>query len=781
MACQNRNPNQDPNRNPAIEEDFNLRETRPSLGGGRVAGNDRVGTAYDLVEQMEYLYVRVVKAKELPGNPDPCVELNLGGFNSTTRYLEKTSNPEWNQVFSISKDRIQAPHAEILVKDKSRSGDGLIGLIVFDGIDVPRRVPPDSPLAPEWYRLENRRGERVAGELMFAIWMGTQADEAFSEAWHLDATTINGDGLTSIRSKVYLSPRLWYLRVNVIEAQELQLGDRNRQQPEILVRAGLGYRDLRTKISSSKNVNPLWNEDLMFTVAEPFEDQLILFVEEKIGNKKEELGQCVIPLHGVEKRMDFKTPGSRWYNLEKHTISGNGQRNVSTLNSRLHLRICFDGGYHVLDELTHYTSDLRATARQLWKPAVGVLELGILNAQGLAAMKSRDGRGFTDAYCVAKYGQKWIRTRTILNSFNPKWNEQYTWEVYDPCTVITVGVFDNCHLQGVNGGAKDSRIGKVRIRLSTLETGRVYTHLYPLIVLSPTGVKKMGEIQLAVRFSCASLFNVLQLYTQPLLPNLHYLYPLSCHQVESLRYQAVQIVSMRLNRSEPPLRKEVVEYMLDVGSNMWSVRRSKANQYRIAGILSAVVKALKWFDQICSWSNPFITVLVHILFLAFVCFPWMISSTVFLYLFLIGTWNYRGRPRHPPHMDVRLSQADTAVNDELEEEFDSFPTSQKQMEVVKMRYDRLRSIASRVQTVLGDIATQGERFYNVLSWRDPRATALFLIFCLVASVVLYMTPLRVVVIITGFYTMRHPRFRDRLPSYPMNFLRRLPARNDGLL
>ncbi|KAL8495940.1 hypothetical protein ACS0TY_019891 [Phlomoides rotata] len=786
MANQNKNPNQsqNPSSNGVMtpETDFNLTETRPSLGGGRVSGNDRVGTAFDLVEQMEYLYLRVVKAKELPNCPDPFVEVSLGGFTSLTKHLESTSTPEWNQVFSILRDRIQAPRIEVLVKDKSKNGDNLIGMILLDALDVPRRVPPDSPLAPEWYRLEDRKGQRVTGELMFAIWAGTQADEAFPEACHLDNTAINGDGVTSIRSKVYLSPRLWYLRVNVIEAHDLQLSDKNRQQPEILVSVANGSMNLRTKISQSKNVNPWWNEDLMFTVAEPFEDQLVLCVEDKIGpNKKEELGRCVISLHGVEKRFDFKPPVNRWYNLEKHKVSENGQKNVTKLNSRVHLRICLDGGYHVLDELTHYSSDLRATARQLWKPAVGVLELGILNAKNLTPMKTKDGTGFTDAYCVAKYGQKWIRTRTILSSFNPKWNEQYTWEVYDPCTVITVGVFDNCHLQGVNGTAKDSRIGKVRIRLSTLETGRVYTHFYPLVVLSPSGVKKMGEIQLAVRFSCASLFNILQMYTQPLLPSLHYLHPISCHQIEVLRFQATQIVSMRLSRAEPPLRKEVVEFMLDVGSNAWSVRRSKANHYRIAQILTGIIKVVKWFDHICSWNKPFITLLVHILFLAFVCFPWMIMSTVFLYLFLIGTWNYRFRPRHPPHMDVRLSQADTALNDELDEEFDSFPTSQKQIEVVKVRYDRLRAIGSRVQTVFGDMATQGERVYNLLSWRDPRATALFLIFCLVASVVLYVTPPKAVATVMGFYMMRHPRFRDRLPSSPLNFLRRLPARTDSLL
>ncbi|KAL9996790.1 putative C2 domain-containing protein [Helianthus debilis subsp. tardiflorus] len=86
-------------------------------------------------------------------------------------------------------------------------------------------------------------------------------------------------------------------------------------------------------------------------------------------------------------------------------------------------------------------------------------------------MKTRDCRGSTDAFCVAKHGNKLVRTRTIIDSFSPTGNEQYTWEVFDPCTVITIGAFDNGFL---HKGSNDSRIGKVRIRLSTLETERVY-------------------------------------------------------------------------------------------------------------------------------------------------------------------------------------------------------------------------------------------------------------------------------------------------------------------
>ncbi|GKV22208.1 hypothetical protein SLEP1_g32092 [Rubroshorea leprosula] len=763
--------------------EFALKETSPNIGPGAVSA-DKLACTYDLVEQMQYLYVRVVKAKDLPpkdvtGSCDPYVEVKLGNYKGLTKHFEKKSNPEWNQVFAFSKDRIQASVLEVVVKDKDVVVDDFIGRLTFDLNEIPKRVPPDSPLAPQWYRLEDKKGNKAKGELMLAVWMGTQADEAFPDAWHSDAASVSGDAVSNIRSKVYLSPRLWYVRVNIIEAQDLVPGDKSRF-PEVFVKAVLGNQALRTRISQTKTINPLWNEDLMFVAAEPFEEPLVLSVEDRVGpNKDETLGRCVIPLQNVQRRLDHKPVISKWHNLEKHVVV-DGEKKETKFASRIYLRICLEGGYHVLDESTHYSSDLRPTAKQLWKPSIGILELGVLSAHGLMPMKTRDGRATTDAYCVAKYGQKWVRTRTIVDSPMPKWNEQYIWEVFDPCTVITIGVFDNGHLHGGNGGTKDSRIGKVRIRVSTLEADRVYTHSYPLLVLHGSGVKKTGEVQLAVRFTCSSLINMLYMYSRPLLPKMHYIHPLSVLQQNSLRDHAMQIVSIRLSRAEPPLRKEVVEYMLDVDSHMWSMRRSKANFFRIMGVLSGLIGVGKWFDQICKWRNPLTTILIHILFIILVLYPELILPTVLLYLFLIGIWNFRRRCRQPPHMDTRLSHADAAHPDELDEEFDTFPTS-RSSEIVRMRYDRLRSIAGRVQTVIGDLATQGERFQSLLSWRDPRATTLFITFCLIAAIVLYVTPFQVVVLLMGLFVLRHPRFRHKLPSVPLNFFRRLPARSDSML
>lgn len=771
--------------------DYNLKETSPTLGGGRVVGgrvirSNKPVSTYDLVEQMLFLFVRIVKARDLPrkdatGSLDPYVEVKVGNYKGITKYFEKKKDPEWNEVFAFSRDRLQASVLEVQVKDKDFLKDDFVGLLRFDLHEVPTRVPPDSPLAPQWYHLEDKKGDKIDnGELMLAIWYGTQADEAFPNAWHSDAIThpdMSASASTHIRSKVYHSPRLWYLRVNIIEAQDLITSDKGRF-PDCYVKAQLGAQAHRTKPVQTRNGNPFWNEEMMFVAAEPFDEHLIITIEDRVGPSKEEtLGKIIIPLAAIRKRPDDKNFPTLWYNFQKPSSADIEEDKKVKFASKLHARISLDGGYHVLNESTYYSSDLRPSMKQLWKSSIGVLELGILSAEGLHPMKKRaDERGTADTFCVAKYCQKWVRTRTIIDSLSPKYNEQYTWEVYDPATVLTIGVFDNGHLVG----SKDTQIGKVRIRISTLEAGRVYTHSYPLLVLHPSGVKKMGELHLAIRFSCTNMTNLMSLYMKPLLPKMHYSRPLSFMQTNILRVHATNVLAARLSRAEPPLKKEVVEYMCDVDAHSWSMRRSKANFYRIVSLLQGLIAIGKWFTDVCAWKNSITTVLVHLLYVMLVCFPELILPTVFLYMFLIGLWNYNYRPKHPPHMDTRISCADTTTPDELDEEFDNFPTT-KGSEVVRRRYDRLRIIGSKVQSVLGDVAAQGERAQALLSWRDPRASAIFLTFCLVAAIVLYATPFKVMALLGGFYTMRHPRFRSKYPATPMNFFRRLPAKTDCLL
>ncbi|XP_076899603.1 FT-interacting protein 3-like [Bidens hawaiensis] len=741
-------------------------------------------------KRKQYLYVRVVKAKDLlvkdvTGSWDPYVEVRLGNYKETTRHLtrfENNSNPEWNQVFAFSRDKIDATMLEVSLENKDASKDNFLGWVLYDLCVVPKRKPPDSPLDPKWCKLENRKGEMLKGELMLAVWWGIRADEAFLEADSVGVANDASVDLISSQSNVYLLPRLWYVRVNVIAGKDLMPSDTTRH-PEIFVKATHGNQAMQTRKSMNRSKDPLWNEVFMFVAAEPFEEHLSLSVEDMIGtNKNEVLGSCIILLQHMDRRCDDKPIKSQWFKLQRDVIVEGQKTKQAWSGGMIHMRICLEGGYHVTNEHYHLSSDLRPTDKQLWKKSIGILEVGILSARILSPMKEKEGNWrTTSAYCVAKYGTKWVRTRTIIDSRLPEWHEQYTWEVFDPCTVITIGVFDNCHLQGGDKGnqERDSRIGKVRLRVSTLQTDRVYTCSYPLLVLHPSGVKMMGEIHLAVRFTCSSLLNMTHMYFQPLLPKMHYTHPLAARQLESLRYHAMQIVSTGLSQTEPPLKKDIVEYMLDVGCDQPSLRRSKANFFRIMAVFGHLIFILKWSTGMYNWKNPTNSVAHHIIFFILVMYSELILPFIFLYLSLIGIYNYRWRPRHPLHMDVRLSFGDNTHTDELEEEFDTFLNSHPG-DITRMRYNRLRSVFGRIQTLVGDFATLGEKLLSLLSWRDPRATSLFIVFCLVAAIVLYTIPFYAVAIQTILYVSKVSR-PNKLPSVPMNFIRRLPARSDQML
>ncbi|KAJ4721274.1 C2 domain-containing protein [Melia azedarach] len=736
-------------------------------------------SSFDLVEKMHYLFVRVVKARGLPTNGSPVVKIAIGNNHVESKPARKTTCFEWDQTFAFGRDSPDSSSfLEVAVCNPPRGDVAaaavFLGGICFDVTEIPLRDPPDSPLAPQWYRLEG--GGIYGGDLMLATWVGTQADEAFADAWKTDTA-----GHINSKAKVYVSPKLWYLRATVIEAQDILPQLAALKEASFTIKAQLGFQVQKTKVSVTRNGSPSWNEDLLFVAAEPFTDHLIFNLENRQPKGTVTLGVTRVPLTAIERRVDDRKVTSRWFTFE-HI---NDEKRL--YKGRVHLRLCFDGGYHVMDEAAHVCSDYRPTARQLWKPPVGTVELGVIGCKNLLPMKTVNGKGTTDAYVVAKYASKWIRTRTVSDSLEPRWNEQYTWKVYDPCTVLTIGVFDSWGIFEADNPSKettrpDCRIGKVRIRISTLETGKVYRNTYPLLLLGNNGTTKLGDIELAVRFIRLSpTLDFLHVYSQPLLPLMHHIKPLGVAQQEMLRSTSVKIIAAHLARSEPPVRREVVLYMLDVDTHAFSMRKVRANWFRIINVLAGVLDIVRWVEDTRAWKNPTATILVHALLVMLVWFPDLIVPTIAFYVFVIGAWNYRFRSRDLlPHFDPKISMADAVERDELDEEFDTVPSGRPQ-EVVRVRYDKLRTLGARVQTVLGDFAAQGERVQALVTWRDPRATGIFVLLCFVVAMILYLVPSKMVAMAFGFYYLRHPMFRDRMPSPAVNFFRRLPSLSDRIM
>jgi hypothetical protein len=83
---------------------------------------------------------------------------------------------------------------------------------------------------------------------MLAVWIGTQADEAFPEAWHSDAHSLPFEGLSNTRSKVYYSPKLAYNNVVAIAAQDVVPTGSEKGHPlaPIIAKIHLGWQVHRT-------------------------------------------------------------------------------------------------------------------------------------------------------------------------------------------------------------------------------------------------------------------------------------------------------------------------------------------------------------------------------------------------------------------------------------------------------------------------------------------------------------------------------------------------------
>lgn len=146
--------------------------------------------------------------------------------------------------------------------------------------------------------------------------------------------------------------------------------------------------------------------------------------------------------------------------------------------------------------------------------------------------------------------------------------------------------------------------------------------------------------------------------------------------------------------------------------------------------------------------------------------------------------------------NTTFSQANYTPECNLDEEVDIYPFS-KPPKIVSLRYDRLKRVVGAVQTTVGQVLDLVEIVFLLLSWRDRRATALFLLFCLIAGVSLFLftlasqymysrymyhvTPFQMFQILAALYLMRPPRFRRQELPWVINFLWRLPARHDDLL
>ncbi|WVZ55279.1 hypothetical protein U9M48_005960 [Paspalum notatum var. saurae] len=148
--------------------------------------------------------------------------------------------------------------------------------------------------------------------------------------------------------------------------------------------------------------------------------------------------------------------------------------------------------------------------------------------------------------------------------------------------VLTLAVFDNCYLGTATGVVKDQikRIGKVRIRLSTLEMDKVSTAGLPRTRSSsctrPTCARTASSAwPCASQITCLSLGSVVYLYGQPLLPKMHYTHPFTMSRHHQGRQRGHGVakgddVSLDTGKSKSRVADTVVDTASPSACSRWT-------------------------------------------------------------------------------------------------------------------------------------------------------------------------------------------------------------------
>uniref|UniRef100_A0A669CTF4 Multiple C2 domains, transmembrane 2a n=1 Tax=Oreochromis niloticus TaxID=8128 RepID=A0A669CTF4_ORENI len=176
--------------------------------------------------------------------------------------------------------------------------------------------------------------------------------------------------------------------------------------------------------------------------------------------------------------------------------------------------------------------------------------------------------------------------------------------------------------------------------------------------------------------------------------------------------------------------------------------------YRVRKISTAVLSTLQYIKSCFQWESTQRSLIAFLIFLLTV-WHWELFMLPLFLLLLIG-WNY-----------FQLSTGRASYNQDLE------PGKKGLIDKIYM----VQEVVLAVQNVLEEIANIGERVKNIFNWSVPFLSCLACLVLFVAAALLYLIPLRYIVLIWGInkFTkkLRNPYSIDH--NEILDFLKRVPS------
>ncbi|KAM3609519.1 uncharacterized protein V6R79_016270 [Siganus canaliculatus] len=343
-------------------------------------------------------------------------------------------------------------------------------------------------------------------------------------------------------------------------------------------------------------------------------------------------------------------------------------------------------------------------------------EVGFLQVKVIKGndLPATDLNGKSNPFCVVELGNSKLQTHTIYKTANPEWSKAFTFPIKDIHDVIEFTVLDE-------NGDKANFLGKLAIPLLTIQNGQQIC-----LALKKEGLGSVSKGTITL--------------------------------VMDVIYNKVRAGVRTFQPKETKLTEENVKFNKKVLAR---------NIFRVRKISTAVLYTLQYIKSCFQWESTQRSLIAFLIFLVTV-WHWELFMLPLFLLLLIG-WQY-----------FQLSAGKASTNQDLvnmsmgdEEEEDEKEGKKGLMDKIHM----VQEVVLAVQNLLEELANIGERIKNIFNWSVPFLSCLACLVLFVATVLLYLIPLRYIVLIWGVnkFTkkLRNPYTIDN--NEILNFLKRVPS------
>jgi len=342
--------------------------------------------------------------------------------------------------------------------------------------------------------------------------------------------------------------------------------------------------------------------------------------------------------------------------------------------------------------------------------------------------------------------------------------------IHDPTSLLYATV---CHIpKRAKHLSNPQMVGKLRVKLSCVSPARPITADLPLLSDRSKGAQHVGSLVIEMHIQYKSRKGLLASYFAPSLPDDMYMAGIEDSKFQDhLDRSSRKVVLRWLENSNPAIPTTLAMGLLDTQMENFAMSRAQVNILRIRLALSSLGKFKRWLSHIESWEKPWesAATCAGAVFLATrpsIVIPlllvWLIFST------LANRPAKAGLPLPMQHDPPGIESENTEL--EVSSAMD-----------IRAKLEKLSRMALMVQNLLDSLASSLERFGSMVMWKDPIATAIFMLVLIMVSLVIYTLGLGWTLATVFLVLLRPPALRTVTPAAPASFIGKFPNRADRIM